>query len=115
VKDANGNLAPNGTSVTVSASSGTISPNVVSTSGGYATTTFTAPNNANGTATVTASSGQGTGFATVAFSCTATTTTTSPAAPVFPSAPVSPPAIGPSFILPPNTGDAGLADKLIES
>jgi hypothetical protein len=114
VKDANGNLAPNGTSVTVSASSGTISPNVVSTSGGYATTTFTAPNNSNGTATVTASSGQGTGYATVAFSCTTTTTTTSSAAPVFPSAPVSPPAIGPSFIIPPNTGDAGLVDELIE-
>jgi hypothetical protein len=113
VKDANGNLAPNGTSVTVSASSGTISPNVVSTSGGYATTTFTAPNNSNGTATVTASSGQGTGYATVAFSCTAAVTT-APAAPVFPSAPVSPPAIGPSFIIPPNTGDAGLVDELIE-
>jgi hypothetical protein len=111
VKDAAGNLAPNGTSVTVSASTGTISPNVVSTSGGYATTTFTAPNNANGTATVTATSGQGSGYATVSFSCTGSTTTTAPSAPVYvpPSASVP---IG--IISPPNTGDAGLAaDKLL--
>jgi len=109
VKDANGNLAPNGTSVTVSASTGTVSPNVVSTSGGYATTTFTAPNNSNGTATVTASSGQGTGYATVSFSCTsAAPITSAPAAPVFPPA-VQPTFAGPSIILPPNTGDAGLA------
>jgi hypothetical protein len=110
VKDANGNNAPEGTSVTVSASTGTISPNVVSTSGGYATTTFTAPGNANGTATVTATSGQGSGYATVAFSCTGAST--SPASPVYPTYPgdtVYPPAIGPSVILPPNTGDAGLA------
>jgi hypothetical protein len=107
VKDANGNIAPDGTSVTVSASTGTISPNVVSTSGGYATTTFTAPGSSNGTATVTASSGQGTGYATVAFTCTGASTTS----PVYPSDPgaVYPPALGPSIILPPNTGDAGLA------
>jgi len=108
LKDANGNIAPDGTSVTVSASTGTISPNVVSTSGGYATTTFTAPGNANGTATVTATSGQGTGFATVSFTCTGVTT--SPASPVYPPA-AYPPYAGPSVILPPNTGDAGLADN----
>jgi len=112
VKDANGNIAPDGTSVTVSASTGTVSPNVVSTSGGYATTTFAAPNNSNGTATVTATSGTGTGYATVAFTCTgASTTSTSPSA-----APVYPPAAYPvsaSVITPPNTGDAGLV-ALIE-
>jgi hypothetical protein len=110
VKDANGNMAPNGTSVTVSASSGTISPNVVSTTGGIASTSFTAPGNTNGTATVTATSGQGTGYATVAFTCTgtSTTSTTSTSAPVY-----IPPAsfpVGPVTISPPNTGDAGLAD-----
>jgi len=113
VKDVNGNLAPNGTSVTVSASTGTVSPNVVSTSGGYATTTFMAPGNANGTATVTATSGTGTGYATVAFSCTGATTSTAPGttAPVY-----APPAAFPTYtggqgvITPPNTGDAGLAD-----
>jgi len=105
LKDANGNIAPDGTSVTVSASTGTISPNVVSTSGGYATTTFAAPNNANGTATVTATSGQGSGYATVSFSCTGASTT----APAYPSAPSYPTYTGPAVIMPPNTGDAGLA------
>jgi len=105
VKDANGNIAPDGTSVTVSASTGTISPNVVSTAGGYATTTFAAPAISNGTATVTASSGTGTGYATVAFTCTGASTTS----PVYPPAASYP--IGPSVIMPPNTGDAGLADK----
>jgi len=109
VKDANGNLAPNGTSVTVSASTGTVSPNVVSTSGGYATTTFAAPDNANGTATVTATSGQGTGYATVSFSCTGASTT-APASPVYPPA-AYPTYTGPAVIMPPNTGDAGLASN----
>jgi hypothetical protein len=103
VKDASGNFALDGTSVTVSASTGTVSPNVVSTSGGTATTTFTAPNNTNGTATVTATSGQGTGYATVSFTCTSAST---PVAPVYPPA-AYPPSYSP--ILPPNTGDAGLA------
>jgi hypothetical protein len=110
VKDANGNLAPNGTSVTVSASTGTVSPNVVSTSGGYATTTFAAPDNSNGTATVTASSGQGTGYATVAFSCTGASTT-APASPVYPPTAGYPTYTGPAVIMPPNTGDAGLASN----
>jgi len=112
VKDVNGNIAPDGTSVTVSASTGTISPNVVSTSGGYATTSFSAPANSNGTATVTAASGQGTGYATVSFSCTSAATT-APAAPVYPPAvqPYTGPYTGPSVILPPNTGDAGLASN----
>jgi len=105
VKDVNGNIAPDGTSVTVSASTGTVSPNVVSTSGGYATASFSAPNNANGTATVTAASGQGTGYATVAFSCTGASTT----APVYP--PTYPSYTGPAVIMPPNTGDAGLASN----
>jgi len=103
VKDVNGNIAPDGTSVTVSASTGTISPNVVSTSGGYATTTFSAPASSNGTATVTATSGTGTGYATVAFTCSSSSTT----APAY-----VPPAAYPQYpsvILPPNTGDAGLA------
>jgi len=111
VKDVSGNIAPDGTSVTVSASTGTVSPNVVSTAGGYATTTFAAPNNTNGTATVTATSGTGTGYATVAFTCTgASTTAAAPAAPVYP--PVAYP-VSPSVITPPNTGDAGLV-ALIE-
>jgi hypothetical protein len=107
VKDQAGNLVATGTSVTVSASTGTVSPNVVSTSGGYATTTYMAPNNSNGTATVTATSGTGTGYATVSFTCTGTSAPSAPA-------PVYPPAYpdytsGPITILPPNTGDAGLA------
>ena len=106
VKDVNGNLAGNGTSVTVSASSGTISPNVVSTSGGYATTTFVAPGNSNGTATVTATSGTGSGYATVAFSCTDTTST----APAYVPPPAYPPYSAPAVISPPNTGDAGLVN-----
>jgi len=113
VKDANGNIAPDGTSVTVSASTGTISPNVVSTSGGYATTSFAAPGNANGTATVTAASGQGTGYATVSFSCTGASTT-SPASPVYPPTDY-PTYTGPAVIMPPNTGDAGLAGNASSS
>jgi hypothetical protein len=108
VKDAAGNMAPDGTSVTVSASTGTISPNVVSTSGGNASTTFSAPGSSNGTATVTATSGQGTGYATVAFSCTGGST--SPASPVYPPTDY-PIYTGPAVIMPPNTGDAGLADN----
>jgi len=105
VKDSFGNMAPNGTSVTVSASTGTVSPNVVSTSGGIATATFTAPGS-SGTATVTATSGQGTGYATIAYSCAATTTTApSTSAPIY----LPPTSVGPVSILPPNTGDAGLA------
>jgi hypothetical protein len=106
VRDQAGNPAANGTSVTVSASTGTVSPNVVSTSGGVASTTFTAPNSSNGTATVTATSGTGTGYATVAFSCTSGST-----APIAPSAPIYTAPVGPITILPPNTGDAGLADQ----
>jgi len=106
VKDANGNLAANGTSVTVSGSTGTVSPNVVSTSGGYATTTFTAPANSNGTATVTATSGTATGYTTVSFSCT--TTSTAPA--YVPPPAAYPPYGAPAVISPPNTGDAGLAN-----
>jgi len=106
VKDVNGNLAANGTSVTVSASTGTVSPNVVSTSGGYATATFTAPGNSNGTATVTATSGTGTGYATVAFSCTGGSTSQVNVPPAD-----YPTYTGPSVILPPNTGDAGLANS----
>jgi hypothetical protein len=106
VRDQAGNPAANGTSVTVSASTGTVSPNVVSTSGGVASTTFTAPNSSNGTATVTATSGTGTGYATVAFTCTGVTT--APAAPV---SPIYTGPVGPISILPPNTGDAGLASS----
>jgi hypothetical protein len=111
VRDAAGNPAANGTSVTVSASTGTISPNVVSSSGGVATTTFTAPDNANGTATVTATSGTGSGYATIAFTCTGVSTT-APTSPVYvPPAVSYPQAVGPVSILPPNTGDAGLASQ----
>jgi len=102
-------MAPNGTSVTVSASTGTVSPNVVSTSGGYATTSFMAPDNSNGTATVTATSGVGTGYATVAFTCTGVAAPAASTAPVYPQAVQYPQAQGPYTILPPNTGDAGLA------
>jgi hypothetical protein len=109
VKDVNGNIAPDGTSVTVSASTGTVSPNVVSTAGGYATTTFTAPASSNGTATVTATAGTGTGYATVAFTCP-TASTTAPTSPVYPPA-ISYP-VGPSVITPPNTGDAGLVERI---
>jgi hypothetical protein len=112
VKDQLGNIAPNGTSVTVSASTGTVNPNVISTSGGYATTTFIAPDNSNGTATVTATSGTGTGYATVAFSCTSPSAVTVPATTYQP--PVAPPSYypsGPVTIAPPNTGDAGLAQS----
>jgi hypothetical protein len=109
VKDSNGNLVTNGTSVTVSASTGTVSPNVVSTSGGYATTTFTAPDNSNGTATVTATAGTGTGYATVAFTCTGGST--APAAPIYVPPPIYDYPSGPVSILPPNTGDAGLAQQ----
>jgi hypothetical protein len=105
VRDVSGNPAANGTSVTISASSGTISPNVVSTSGGIATATYTAPDNSNGTATITATSGQGSGYATVTYTCTGVSTT-SPSVPVY----VPPAVTGPiGVIVPPNTGDAGLA------
>jgi hypothetical protein len=104
VRDQAGNPAANGTSVTVSASTGTVSPNVVSTTGGVASTTFVSPDGSNGTATITATSGTGTGYATVAFTCTSS-------APAIPAAPIYTGPVGPVSILPPNTGDAGLADQ----
>jgi len=56
---------------------------------------------------VTATSGTGTGFATVAFTCTSASPSTT--APVY--VPDYPTYAGPAVIMPPNTGDAGMADK----
>ena len=109
VRDTFGAPAANGTSVTISASTGAVAPNVVSTSGGVATTTYTAPSNSNGTATITATSGTGTGFATVTFSCAQEAVVSQPSQQVI----VPPPSVVPSLpvvsvISPPRTGDAGL-------
>jgi len=106
VRDANGNPVPDGTTVSLSASMGTLAPTSGATyGGGYMTSTYTSPAS-GGSAVITASSGSASGQATVSVTCGSAAT--QPSAPP----PYSPPPVYPvspgTVILPPNTGDAGL-------
>jgi hypothetical protein len=103
VRDANGNPVPDGTSVSLSASMGTLAPATgVTTGGGYMTSTFTSASS-DGAATITASSGGASGTATVSVSCAGSTA----GIPSYSPPPVYAPPPS-TIILPPNTGDAGL-------
>jgi len=103
VRDANGNPVPDGTSVSLTASMGTLAPATgVTSGGGYMTSTFTSPSS-NGSATITASSGGASGTATVSVTCAGSTA----GIPSYSPPPVYAPPPS-TIILPPNTGDAGL-------
>jgi len=102
VRDANGNPVPDGTSVSLSASMGTLTPAAgVTTGGGYMTATYTSPAS-TGSAVITASSGGASGTATVSVNCAGSSVIPSYSPPPVYAQPPS------TIILPPNTGDAGL-------
>jgi hypothetical protein len=107
VRNAAGGYVADGTSVTLTASMGSLSPTTATTLGGGVLAVFTAPGNQSGTATIQASAaGTATGNASITIACQSATPT--PAAP--PTIFVPPPAqVNPGTIAPPNTGDAGLA------
>lgn len=100
-RDAAGNPVPNGTQVTITANIGSVSPSTASTNGGSVLVLYTAPATSGGTATITATAGGVSGTATITVNCVQATNT-----PV-PPTPTSPPAGG--VIVPPATGDGGLA------
>ena len=102
VKSGSANVA-DGTTVSVSSTSGTLSPTSAPTSGGGILTIFTA-GSTSGTATITASAGGATGTTSITVNCGAPT-----AVPPPPPPPAQPTAAPSGGIRPPNTGDAGLA------
>ena len=107
VRNAAGGYVADGTSVTLTASMGSLSPTTATTLGGGVLAVFTAPGNQSGTATIqAAAAGTATGNASITVACQSNTPT--PAAP--PTIFVPPAQQSPGTIAPPNTGDAGLAD-----
>ena len=102
VKAGGVNIA-DGTTVSVTSTSGSLSPTSAPTSGGGILTIFTA-GASSGTATITASAGGVSGTTTVTVNCGAPTAV--PTSPPPPPVPTVAPSGG---IRPPNTGDAGLA------
>jgi hypothetical protein len=107
VRNSAGGYVADGTSVSLTASMGSLSPTTATTLGGGVLAVYTAPGNQSGTASIqAASSGTATGNASITVACQSATPT--PAAP--PTIFVPPPAVNPGSIAPPNTGDAGLAD-----
>ena len=106
VKTTGGSNVADGTSVTVTTNSGSVSPGTATTSGGGILTIFTAPAT-GGTAKITPTSGGATGSADVTVNCgPAATATTAPPPPI----PTASTGGGGGVISPPNTGDAGLSD-----
>jgi len=106
VKDAQGQNAQDGTTVTITADSGTFAPSQATTSGGSTQFIYSPASTSSGTVNIRANAGAAQGQATVNVTCGATS------APPPVSAPVTsppPPPTGPVTIQPPNTGDAGLA------
>lgn len=109
VRDASGNNVPDGTAVSFTASTGTVSPATATTAGGAASAVYTSSAGSNGTATITGTSGSATGYATVSVNCS---TAVVPATNTYSPPPAySPPVVSAPLttITPPNTGDAGLA------
>lgn len=107
VKGPNGAAAVDGTTVQLSTTAGTVSPNTATTSGGAVQALFTAPSSGNASASITASAGSATGSTSVSVSCAPQVTQPAVSAP--PPPPVANVAsTGPLVISPPNTGDAGL-------
>jgi hypothetical protein len=106
VKNAQGGNVADGTSVSVTTNSGTVSPGSATTSGGGILTIFTAPS-AGGTAKITATSGSATGSADITVNCGPAATATTAAPPPVPTVSTG----GGGVITPPSTGDAGLTES----
>jgi len=92
---------PDGTNVTLSTTGGTLNPTSATTQGGNVMATFQAPSTA-GSVTISAASGNATQSMTINVDC--------PVVVVPAPAPQAPVAVSPQYIIPPNTGDAGLSD-----
>jgi hypothetical protein len=107
VVGANGAVVPDGTQVSLTASTGTVNAATNTTTAGALTATYTAPANVPATSvTLRATAGSATNTAPIAITCTQTAT-----APVTTAPPVTVPVAIPStipIIAPPNTGDGGL-------
>jgi hypothetical protein len=106
VKDAVGQNVQDGTSVTISADSGTFAPSQATTLGGATQFIYSPASTSSGTVNIRATAGSAQGTTTVSVSCSQTTAPP-PVSPPVTSPP--PPPTGPVTIAPPNTGDAGLA------
>jgi hypothetical protein len=106
VKNAQGGNVADGTSVSVTTNSGTVSPGNATTSGGGILTIFTAPST-GGTAKITATSGSATGSADITVNCGPAATATTAAPPPVPTVSTG----GGGVITPPSTGDAGLTES----
>jgi adhesin/invasin len=131
-KTANGSPAPDGTSVSLYSSTGSLDPKVGATKGGTFSTTFKAPTSA-GTATIIASVAGNAGSSDLTITCaggvpatsstanTSSTPGTGPTGPAISSPPPPPitsaqsdPSLssgGVPVLRPPSTGDAGLLSR----
>jgi hypothetical protein len=109
VRNSAGGYVADGTSVTLAASLGTLSPTTATTLGGGVLAVYTAPGSQSGTSTIQASAaGAAQGSTSITVNCAATTPT--PAIPPTIFVPASSSSSGGTgAIQPPNTGDAGLA------
>jgi hypothetical protein len=101
VRTSGGQNVPNGTTVTVSANIGSVSPTSATTNNGGILVVYTAPASQGGTATITATSGSVSGTTQIQLNCT-----TAPTA--VPTQPPAPTAV--ATIAPPRTGDGGLVE-----
>jgi hypothetical protein len=116
VQSVTGSQVPDGTSVTLSASMGTVSPQQGTTTNGNLQASYVAPLTGSGQVTITATAGTATGSTIMALNCAPPTprpTTVVAVAPVATPVPaaVTAPAAQPATttITPPRTGDGGLA------
>ena len=102
VKDRGGNLLE-GVSVIFTATRGTFTTQVGTTSSGRLVTVYTLPNTGSALITITATAGGVVGTLPIQVNCAVATPT------VTATTLTSPPSIRPPIIRPPSTGDAGLA------
>jgi hypothetical protein len=111
VRNSAGGYVADGTSVTLTASMGSLSPTTATTLGGGVLAVYTAPGGQSGSATIQASAaGAAQGSSTISVNCQATTPTPAVPPTIFvPQPTASTGGGGGGLIAPPNTGDAGLA------
>jgi hypothetical protein len=111
VAASNGQPVANGTTVSLSASSGQVTPTSGTTSNGSLTALYSAPSSGT-SATITATVGGVSGNKALTINCGTTPSTTAPAAPPPAALPITspppPPPAGTGVFTPPNTGDGGL-------
>jgi hypothetical protein len=114
VRSLTGAAVPDGTTVTLTATQGTISPASGVTTVGVVNASYSAPPIGTGSATITATAGSAKGTAIIALNCIPRVPTAVPTPVIaIPQVPVQPPVtlpapVSPGAILPPNTGDGGL-------